>query len=83
MRYGGRFEGMIEEEGFFVKKMESRVTNEITFYSETSPVALVTGWCLSKIVSTRAANVPFETLHNPFSALKIRANPLKTVTCLA
>ena len=90
MSYRGKFEGMIEEEGFSIKKMEPRLTdkklkylddkcrgdnprgdwftteelelrvaNEIDFYSETKPAALLTGWCLSTIVSTRAANVPF------------------------
>lgn len=90
MSYGGRFEGMIEEEGFSIKKMdprltdkkvkyldakcrgdnprgdwftaeelESRVAHEMDFYSEIKPAALLTGWCLSAIVSTRAANVPF------------------------
>lgn len=90
MSYGGRFEGMIEEEGFSIKKMEPRLTDgklkyldakcrgdnprgdwftaeeleyrvahEIDFYSEIKPAALLTGWCLSTIVSTRAANVPF------------------------
>lgn len=90
MCYGGRFEGMIEEEGFSIKKMEprltdeklkyldakcrgdnprgdwfsaqeleSRVANEMEFYTEIKPAALLTGWCLSTIVSTRAAGVPF------------------------
>ena len=90
MSYGGRFEGMIEEEGFSVRKieprlteeklkyldakcrgdnlrddwftaeeLESRVANEIAFYTEIKPAAVLTGWCLSTIVSTRAADVPF------------------------
>lgn len=90
MSYGGRFEGMIEEEGFSIERMEPRLTerkltymdakcrgdnqrgdwfsaeelelrvaNEIGFYSKTKPAALLTGWCLSTIISTRAAGVPF------------------------
>ncbi len=90
MSYGGKFEQMIEEEGFSLKRMaprltdkklkyldakcrgdnlrgdwftakelESRVAKEIDFYSEIKPAALLSGWCLSTIVSTRAAKVPF------------------------
>lgn len=44
---------------FTIKELESRVAQEIDFYSEIKPAALLTGWCLSTIVSTRAAGIPF------------------------
>ena len=36
-----------------------RVPNEIEFFKEVKPSAVLTGWCLSVTISTRAANVPF------------------------
>ena len=36
-----------------------RVPNEIQFFKEVEPAAVLTGWCLSVTISTRAANVPF------------------------
>jgi len=97
MSYGGKFEPLIEEEGFELKKMEPRLTrekldrlrlvlsgetlntlgyfsakelaprveNEIKFFNEVKPAAVLTGWCLSTTISTRAAKVPFvNVLHS-------------------
>jgi UDP:flavonoid glycosyltransferase YjiC (YdhE family) len=97
LSYGGKFENLIEEQGFTVKKMEPRLTkkklerlavvlsgetwntvgyfnateleprveNEIKFFKEIKPAAVLTGWCLSVTVSTRAAKVPFvNVLHS-------------------
>lgn len=95
--YGGRFESLIEKEGFSLKKMGPRLTrqkldhlrvvlsgetlntvgyfsakelaprveNEIKLFEEIKPAAVLTGWCLSVTVSTRAAGVPFvNVLHS-------------------
>ena len=32
-----------------------RVENEIAFFKEVNPAAVLTGWCLSVTISTRAA----------------------------
>jgi UDP:flavonoid glycosyltransferase YjiC (YdhE family) len=97
MSYGGKFESLIEEEGFELKKMEPRLTrekldrlrlvlsgetlntvgylsrkeleprveNEIKFFNDIQPAAVLTGWCLSVTISTRAAKVPFvNVLHS-------------------
>ena len=95
--YGGKFEQLIEEEGFDLRKMEprftqeklarlrvvlsgetlntvgylsvkelaTRVPNEIAFFKEVKSVAVLTGWCLSVTISTRAAGIPFvNVLHS-------------------
>ncbi|MCK5187612.1 MAG: hypothetical protein KAR43_10835, partial [Deltaproteobacteria bacterium] len=95
--YGGKFESLIEEEGFELKKVEPRLTkekldrlrlvlsgetlntvgylsrkeleprveNEIKLFNEIQPAAVLTGWCLSVTISTRAAKVPFvNVLHS-------------------
>ena len=41
------------------KELLVRVPNEIEFFKEVKPSAVLTGWCLSVTISTRAANVPF------------------------
>jgi len=41
------------------KELLVRVPNEIQFFKEVKPAAVLTGWCLSVTISTRAANVPF------------------------
>ena len=97
MSYGGKFESLIEEEGFELRKMEPRLTrekldrlrlvlsgetlntvgylsrkeleprveNEIKLFNEIQPAAVLTGWCLSVTISTRAAKVPFvNVLHS-------------------
>lgn len=97
LSYGGTFESLIEEEGFPLRKMEPRLTeeklkhlrvvlsgetwntvgyfnsreleprveNEIEYFNEISPAAVLTGWCLSIPISTRAASVPFvNVLHS-------------------
>ena len=46
--------GYLSEKELFV-----RVPNEIEFFKEFKPAAVLTGWCLSVTISTRAANVPF------------------------
>ena len=47
------------------KELRARVPNEIAFFKEVSPVAVLTGWCLSVTISTRAAKIPFvNVLHS-------------------
>jgi UDP:flavonoid glycosyltransferase YjiC (YdhE family) len=47
------------------KELEPRVENEIKFFNEIKPAAVLTGWCLSTTISTRAAKVPFvNVLHS-------------------
>jgi UDP:flavonoid glycosyltransferase YjiC (YdhE family) len=47
------------------KELEARVPNEIAFFNEVKPAAVLTGWCLSVTISTRAAGVPFvNVLHS-------------------
>jgi len=41
------------------KELLVRVPNEIEFFKQVKPAAVLTGWCLSVTVSTRAAQVPF------------------------
>ena len=97
LSYGGKFESLIEEEGFMLKKMEPRLTkrqlhhvrkalsgetlntvgyfsaqemeprieNEIKYFKENKPACVLTGWCQSVMISTRAAGVPFiNVLHS-------------------
>lgn len=97
MSYGGKFEHLIEERGFPLRKTEPRLTqeklgrlrlvlsgetlntvgylsadelvprvdNEVALFQEVSPAAVLTGWCLSVTISTRAAGVPFvNVLHS-------------------
>jgi len=46
-------------------ELEVRVPNEIAFFNEVKPAAVLTGWCLSVALSTRAAGVPFvNVLHS-------------------
>ena len=48
-----------------VKDLRARIPNEIAFFKETGPAAVLTGWCLSMTLSTRAAKVPFvNVLHS-------------------
>ncbi len=47
------------------KELEPRVENEIKLFKEIKPAAVLTGWCLSVTISTRAAKVPFvNVLHS-------------------
>ena len=46
--------GYLSEKELFV-----RIPNEIEFFKGVKPAAVLTGWCLSVTISTRAANVPF------------------------
>jgi len=47
------------------RELVPRVENEIRFFREVKPVAVLTGWCLSVTISTRAAGVPFvNVLHS-------------------
>ena len=47
------------------KELTPRVENEISFFREVKPAAVLTGWCLSVALSTRAAGVPFvNVLHS-------------------
>jgi UDP:flavonoid glycosyltransferase YjiC (YdhE family) len=45
--------------------LKVRVPREIAFFKEINPVAVLTGWCLSTAISTRAAGIPFiNVLHS-------------------
>jgi UDP:flavonoid glycosyltransferase YjiC (YdhE family) len=47
------------------KELAARVPNEIAFFKEVKPAAVLTGWCLSVTISTRAAGIPFvNVLHS-------------------
>ena len=47
------------------KELAPRVKNEIQFFKDVDPAAVLTGWCLSVTISTRAAGVPFvNVLHS-------------------
>lgn len=41
------------------EQLLARVPNEMRFFGEAKPAAVLTGWCLSVTISTRAAGVPF------------------------
>jgi hypothetical protein len=46
-------------------ELEPRVENEIKLFEKIGPAAVLTGWCLSVTISTRAAGVPFvNVLHS-------------------
>jgi UDP:flavonoid glycosyltransferase YjiC (YdhE family) len=95
--YGGRYEHYIEKEGFELKKVEPRLTeeqlhhvrkalsgetlntvgyftakemeprieNELELFKEIKPACVLTGWCQSVLISTRAAKIPFvNVLHS-------------------
>jgi UDP:flavonoid glycosyltransferase YjiC (YdhE family) len=47
------------------RELAPRVVNEIELFEEIDPAAVLTGWCLSVTISTRAARVPFvNVLHS-------------------
>ena len=47
------------------EELAARVPNEIAFFKEVNPAAVLTGWCLSVTISTRAAGIPFvNVLHS-------------------
>ena len=47
------------------KELVPRVESEIAFFNKVKPAAVLTGWCLSVTISTRAADVPFvNVLHS-------------------
>jgi UDP:flavonoid glycosyltransferase YjiC (YdhE family) len=47
------------------KQLAARAPNEIALFREAKPAAVLTGWCLSVTISTRAAGVPFvNVLHS-------------------
>lgn len=47
------------------KELDERVEKEIGFFKTVLPAAVLTGWCLSVTLSTRAAGVPFvNVLHS-------------------
>jgi len=41
------------------KELVPRVESESAFFNKVKPAAVLTGWCLSVTISTRAAGVPF------------------------
>jgi UDP:flavonoid glycosyltransferase YjiC (YdhE family) len=46
-------------------ELAARVPNEIAFFKEVNAAAVLTGWCLSVTISTRAAGIPFvNVLHS-------------------
>ena len=47
------------------KELATRVPNEIAFFKDVKPAAVLTGWCLSVTISARAAEIPFiNVLHS-------------------
>ena len=95
--YGGKYESLIEKEGFMLKRteprlteeqlqhvrkalsgetlntvgyftakeMEPRIENEIELFKEIKPACVLTGWCQSVLISTRAAQIPLiNVLHS-------------------
>ncbi len=47
------------------KELAVRVPHEIAFFKNVRPAAVLTGWCLSVTISTRAARIPFiNVLHS-------------------
>jgi UDP:flavonoid glycosyltransferase YjiC (YdhE family) len=50
---------------YTAKEMEPRIENEIKFFKEITPACVLTGWCQSVLISTRAAGIPFvNVLHS-------------------
>lgn len=50
---------------FTAKEMEPRIENELKLFKEIKPACVLTGWCQSVLISTRAAQVPFvNVLHS-------------------
>ncbi len=50
---------------FTAEEMEPRIENEIKLFKEINPACVLTGWCQSVMISTRAAGVPFvNVLHS-------------------
>jgi hypothetical protein len=50
---------------FTAREMEPRVENEIRLFKEVQPACVLTGWCQSVLISTRAARVRFvNVLHS-------------------
>ena len=50
---------------FTAEEMEPRVENEMRLFKEVQPACVLTGWCQSVLISTRAAQVPFvNVLHS-------------------
>jgi UDP:flavonoid glycosyltransferase YjiC (YdhE family) len=50
---------------FTAEEMEPRVENEIKMFKEIKPACVLTGWCQSVLISTRAAQIPFvNVLHS-------------------
>ena len=97
LSYGGKYENLIEEQGFTLSKMEPRLTerqlihvrkalsgetlntvgyftakemeprveNEITLFKQLQPACVLTGWCQSVLISTRASGIPLvNVLHS-------------------
>ena len=52
--------------GYFnAKELSVRVKNEVEFFRKKQPAAVLTGWCLSVLLSARAAKVPLvNVLHS-------------------
>ena len=52
--------------GYLTKaEMEPRIENEIKYFKEIKPACVLTGWCQSVMISTRAAGIPFvNVLHS-------------------
>jgi hypothetical protein len=50
---------------FTAKEMEPRIENELKLFKEIKPACVLTGWCQSVLISTRAGQVPFvNVLHS-------------------
>jgi len=65
--------------GYFnAKELEPRVENEIEYFHEIKPAAVLTGWCLSIPVSARAADVPFVNILHSTSIQEYYKEGLQT-----
>ena len=50
---------------FTAKEMQPRIENELKLFKEIKPACVLTGWCQSVLISTRALRVPFvNVLHS-------------------
>lgn len=60
---------------FTVDELMERVNNEITLFNEVDPAALVTGYCLSTSISTRAVGIPLvSTIQSTWTPAYYEAN---------
>ncbi len=66
---------------FSTKELAPRVESEIRLFEEIKPAAVLTGWCLSVAVSSRAARVPFVNALHSTSITEYYQAGLQTPPC--